>query len=122
MNMACSATEGELAEPATISGIFLAVSAGTSTASKPTPMRATTSISREASSSLGPKRVAPSATALTGASLASSAWKSGLEIVLRKSTMTMSPRSFSSARPDGDIDCVSRIFFLLVAISLPKHA
>ena len=33
MNIACSATEGELAMPATISGIFLAVSAGTSTAS-----------------------------------------------------------------------------------------
>ena len=33
MYIACSATEGELADPATISGIFLAVSAGTSTAS-----------------------------------------------------------------------------------------
>ncbi len=33
MNIACSATDGELAVPATISGIFLAVSAGTSTAS-----------------------------------------------------------------------------------------
>ena len=33
MYIACSATEGELAVPATISGIFLAVSAGTSTAS-----------------------------------------------------------------------------------------
>ena len=33
MNIACSATEGELAVPATISGIFFLVSAGTSTAS-----------------------------------------------------------------------------------------
>ena len=33
MNIACSATEGELAVPATISGTLRAVSAGTSTAS-----------------------------------------------------------------------------------------
>ena len=33
MNIACSATDGELAVPATISGIFFFVSAGTSTAS-----------------------------------------------------------------------------------------
>ena len=46
---ACSATEVEFAVPATISGTRRAVSAGTSTASKPTPMRATTSIAGEAS-------------------------------------------------------------------------
>ena len=67
MNSACSATEGELAVPATISGTLRRLSAGTSTASKPTPIRVTTFMSLEASSSGSPKRVPPSATPWTGA-------------------------------------------------------
>ena len=47
MNRACSATEGELAVPATISGTLRRLSAGTSTASNPTPIRVTTSMSLE---------------------------------------------------------------------------
>ena len=43
MNIACSATLVELAVPVTISGRPCSVSAGTSTASKPTPIRAATS-------------------------------------------------------------------------------
>ena len=42
MNSACSATDGEFAVPATISGTLRLLSAGTSTASKPTPIRVTT--------------------------------------------------------------------------------
>ena len=83
-------------------------------------MRATTSISREASSSFGPKLVTPSATPLTGACLASRAWKSGAEIVFGNSAVSMSPRSLSSAQPVGAIDCVISSFFLLVAISIPR--
>jgi hypothetical protein len=50
-NTACSATLVELAMPTVISGTPRAVSAGTSTASNPTPMRATTWMRGEASSS-----------------------------------------------------------------------
>ena len=82
-------------------------------------MRATTSISREASISGAEARDAQRH-AVDGRLLASSAWKSGLVIVFGKLTTTMSPRSLSRARPDGDIDCVSSNFFLLVAISLPN--
>ena len=62
MNIACSATEGELAAPETISGILRRLKAGTSTESKPTPIRVTTFMSFEATSSGSPNRVAPSAT------------------------------------------------------------
>ena len=82
-------------------------------------MRATTSISREAASSFGPKRVTPSATPLTGACLPRRAWKSGAEIVFGNSTVSISPRSLRSAQPAGAIDCVISSFFLFVAISVP---
>ena len=45
MNSAHSATEGELAVPATISGTLRRLRAGTSTASNPTPILVTTSMS-----------------------------------------------------------------------------
>ena len=76
MNSACSATEGEFAVPATISGTLRRLSAGTSTASKPTPIRVTTSMSLEASSSGSPNRVPPRATPWTGACSFSLASKS----------------------------------------------
>ena len=48
INNACSATEGELAVPATISGILRRLKAGISTESYPTPIRVTTFMSFEA--------------------------------------------------------------------------
>jgi len=68
MYIACSATETELAIPVVISGILRLFSAGISTASKPTPSRATTSMPGAASSSAWRNGVAPRVTALASAS------------------------------------------------------
>ena len=119
MNSAHSATEGELAVPATISGTLRRLRAGTSTASNPTPILVTTSMSLEDSSSGSPKRVPPRATPWTGACSFSLALKSACEIMLGNSTSSMSSRAWSSALPCCDIDSVTKIFFLLVAISCP---
>ena len=69
MYIACSATDTELAVPVVISGILRLLSAGTSTASKPTPRRATTIMSGAASSSAWRNGVAPRVTACASLSL-----------------------------------------------------
>ena len=69
MYMACSATDTELAMPVVISGILRLLSAGISTASKPTPRRATTIMTGAASSSAWRNGVPPSVTALASLSL-----------------------------------------------------
>ena len=68
MYIACSATETELAVPVVISGILRLLSAGISTASKPTPRRATTIMPGATSSSAWRNGVAPKVTALASAS------------------------------------------------------
>ena len=69
MYMACSATDTELAMPVVISGILRLLRAGTSTASKPTPRRATTIMPGAASSSAWRNGVPPRVTALASLSL-----------------------------------------------------
>ncbi len=69
MYMACSATETELAMPVVIRGILRLLSAGTSTASKPTPSRATTIMPGAASSSAWRNGVPPKVTAWASLSL-----------------------------------------------------
>ena len=95
MYIACSATDTELAVPVVISGILRLLSAGTSTASKPTPRRATTIMPGAASSSAWRNGVAPKVTAWASFSLGCS--EGGLSSVrISKST---SSRFFSTSRP-----------------------
>src|SRR3954447_16388220 len=73
-------------------------------------------MSFEASSSVSPKAVAPSATPWTGAWLFSKASKSLAEIRFGNSMSSISSRWVRRARAPCDKVCVTKIFFLLVDI------
>ncbi len=123
MNSAASATDGELAMPVVISGIFRLFSDGMSTASKPTPMRVTTRMSPDEFSSFSPNGVPPSATACTGACCFSSVLKSADEMAFGKLRISTSLRSFRSAIPVAEKVSVTSTFFLFVAavaIAFPR--
>ncbi len=99
MYMACSATETELAMPVVMRKTPRLLSAGTSTASKPTPRRATTIMLGATLSSASRNDVPPRVTACTSFSAACN--EAG-ESSLRTSKSTSS-RFFSAAIPAGGI-------------------